>query len=538
MRWSRTLASQILGGVLLILVVTTLLGALLYVQLTRRSLDRQYELRAVEIAATVAAIPEIRGDLTRPQNQAPIQRLASRIQRSAGADYVVVTDRSGIRFSHPNAALIGQRLEEPVAALDGHTHVGIDRGSLGRSANGKAPIFGPTGAVVGQVSVGILERNVSSELRHEALLIALYSALVMAFGVVASWVLARTIKRVTFGLELSEIASLFQEREAMLHGIREGVLGLDSEDRVNVINDEARRLLRITSTATGERLDELVPPGRLRKLLTGDISGVDQIVLTDEYLLAVNRMPVRLSGRDVGFVVTLRDRTELEALLRELHAVTGLTAALRAQEHEFANRLHVIAGLLELAGPEEVTAYLAELSQRSLASGEQLRARIAPPAVAALLLAKVTVAAEQDVQLTIDDSSHLDQPTVDPNTLITIIGNLVNNAVDAVAGQPAPRLVTVHICDGGGEIRIDVADSGPGLSPDATHRIFEDGYSTKPPRGQMPRGLGLALVSRLVHRAGGSIVVAPGRGGRFEVRFPIPSPASQAPTITAADTLR
>jgi two-component system CitB family sensor kinase len=534
----RTLASQILVGVLAILVVTIALGGVLYVELTRRSLDSQYENRAVDIAATVAQIPEIRAAVSQPDRRRVIQGLATQVQRTTGADYVVVTDRAGVRFSHPNPALIGRRLEEPVAALDGRTHRGIDRGSLGRSANGKAPIFGPAGVAIGQVSVGILERNVAGQLRHEALVIALYSALVLALGVAASGLLARTIKKVTFGLELSEIASLLQEREAMLHGIREGVLGFDGKGRVNLINNEARRLLRITSTATGQHLDELVPAGRLRDLLAGTVAGADQVVLTEEYLLVVNRMPVLLGGRDVGYVVTLRDRTELEALIRELHAVTGLTAALRAQEHEFANRLHVIAGLLELAGPEEAAGYLAEISQTSLASGERLRARIAPPAIAALLQAKVTIAAEQDVQLLIDDPSHLDQPTVDPQALITIIGNLINNAVDAVAGQPAPRLVTVHISDGDGEVFISVADTGPGVAPDAMEDIFEDGYSTKTPRGQLRRGLGLALIRRLVHRAGGSITVSPGPGARFEVRFPIPDSAASSLAVSTSESLR
>jgi two-component system CitB family sensor kinase len=534
----RTLASQILVGVLAILVVTIALGGVLYVELTRRSLDSQYENRAVDIAATVAQIPEIRAAVSQPDRRRVIQGLATEVQRTTGADYVVVTDRAGVRFSHPNPALIGRRLEEPVAALDGRTHRGIDRGSLGRSANGKAPIFGPAGVAIGQVSVGILERNVAGQLRHEALVIALYSALVLALGVAASGLLARTIKKVTFGLELSEIASLLQEREAMLHGIREGVLGFDGKGRVNLINNEARRLLRITSTATGQHLDELVPAGRLRDLLAGTVAGADQVVLTEEYLLVVNRMPVLLGGRDVGYVVTLRDRTELEALIRELHAVTGLTAALRAQEHEFANRLHVIAGLLELAGPEEAAGYLAEISQTSLASGERLRARIAPPAIAALLQAKVTIAAEQDVQLLIDDPSHLDQPTVDPQALITIIGNLINNAVDAVAGQPAPRLVTVHISDGDGEVFISVADTGPGVAPDAMEDIFEDGYSTKTPRGQLRRGLGLALIRRLVHRAGGSITVSPGPGARFEVRFPIPDSAASSLAVSTSESLR
>jgi hypothetical protein len=224
---SRTLASQILVAVLSILVITVSLGAILYVQFSARGLDRQYEQRALGVATTVAQMPTIQAALVAGDPGHLIQPLATRVQQSTGASYVVVIDRSGVRYSHPNAALIGQRIEEPVVALDGLGHVGIDNGSLGRSANGRAPLRNAAGAIIGEVSVGIPERQVSTQLRHEAWAIALYSALALALGALASWLLARRLKRVTFGLEPAEIASLLQEREAMLHGIREGVIGFD-----------------------------------------------------------------------------------------------------------------------------------------------------------------------------------------------------------------------------------------------------------------------------------------------------------------------
>ncbi|MGF7237711.1 MAG: sensor histidine kinase, partial [Frankia sp.] len=164
--------------------------------------------------------------------------------------------------------------------------------------------------------------------------------------------------------------------------------------------------------------------------------------------------------------------------------------------------------------------------------------RIAPPSIAALLIAKVTIAAEQDVEVTIDVTSHLDQPTLNPQTLITIIGNLINNAVEAVAGQPHPRRVSVHISDDAGEAFISVTDTGPGVGPDAIKEIFMDGYTTKTPRGEMRRGLGLALIHRLIHRAGGSITVSPGPGARFEVRLPIPDSITSAPALTTREGLR
>jgi two-component system CitB family sensor kinase len=530
---TRTLASQILVGVLGILIVTTSVGGFLYVTLSSQTLDQQYEQRALGIADTVAQMPEIRDALIHQDPSGVIQARAEQIRRNSRAAYVVVADWTGLRYSHPNPRLIGQRLEEPVVVLDGHDHIGIDNGSLGRSANGKAPILAADGSVIGEVSVGILETEVAGRLHHELALIAAYSALALGLGAVASWFLARRIKRATFGLELSEITSLLQEREAMLHGIREGVIGFDSKGRVSVVNAEAQRLLRVGPGLIGKHIEQVIPAGRLQDLLTGGIEGADQVALTDDFLLVVNRMPVILGGRNAGSVVTLRDRSEMEALIRELRSINGLTAALRAQQHEYANRLHVMSGLLELGEQEEAANYLAEISRDSIAVDENLRSRIAPPMVAALLLGKKTIAAEQSVVLTVTADSHLDQPAVDTAALLTIIGNLVDNAIEALAGQPAPREITVRLDDADG-VHLTVGDTGPGIPAADLDTVFLDGYSTKAPRGEMRRGLGLALVHRIVRRAGGTVTAEPGPGGHFDVRLPTPIPQSEPAALAPA----
>ena len=516
---TRTLASQILWSMLGILVVTAVLGAILYVTLSERELDQQYEERALGIAMSVAQMPDIQRALAAGDRGGAVQTLAEQVRRSTGATYVVVTDRTGLRYSHPNPALIGKRLEEPVIALDGQGHLGVDPGSLGRSANDKAPVPGPGGTVLGEVSVGILEDQVSVQLHHELAAIALYTALALGLGVLASLVLARKIKKVTFGLEPAEIVLLLQEREAMLHGIREGVVGFDAGGRVSVINAEAQRLLSVGPNAAGLTADQIAPEGRLRDLFTGRVTGTDEVVLTDESLLVVNRMPVVLGNRDAGSVVTLRDRTELESLIRELRSVTGLITALRAQEHEFANRLHVLSVLLTLGEHDQALGYLTEISEFSIAQAEDLRSRISPPVVAALLLAKVTIAAEQGIRVEVTKDSHLDRPDADPRALQTIIGNLVDNAIEALGRQCGPRAVTVHLDDHDG-VRIVVADNGPGIDGPDVERVFQDGYTTRTGDSGTRRGLGLALVHRIVHRAGGSISVAPGPGARFEVRLP------------------
>jgi two-component system CitB family sensor kinase len=409
---------------------------------------------------------------------------------------------------------------EPVVALDGHDHVGTDHGNLGISANAKAPLRAPDGVIVGEVSAGILERAVSDQLLQELPTLLLYFACALGIGIVASITLARRLKRSTFGLELDEIAALVQEREGMLHGIREGVIALDRDGRVTLINDEARRLVPLGATGLGQRIEELVGSGRLRDLLTGALGGRDQVVLTDEHVLVVNRMPVSRDGRDLGAVVTLRDRTELEGLLRELDSVDALTDALRAQQHEFSNRMHTIAGLIELGDPDAAARYALDVSRASGALAEAIRERIERPEVAAMLLAKTTVAAEHGVELLVSDDTHLADCGTDTSTLLTITGNLIDNAIDAAASGPGPARVTVRLIAHDGATTIHITDTGPGVPDELQQTIFSDGFTTKPDEGERHRGLGLALVHRLVRRAGGTIDVDSSDATAFTVVLP------------------
>ncbi|UUL77473.1 PAS domain-containing protein [Pseudarthrobacter sp. Fe7] len=408
-----TLTAQILLASLSLLLFTVALGGFLFSMISNQTLDQQYQLRALAIATTTAQMSEVRSALAAGDAGHVIDGIAHRIMAAAQPDYVVVSDRDGTRFSHPDPGLIGRRLEEPVAVLDGQTHVGFDPGSLGRSANAKAPIFGADGSVIGQVSVGIEDTQVLSNQMQNIWLITGFSALVLALGVAGSLLLSRRIKRVTFDLEPAEIASLLQEREALLHGIREAVVGLDDDGKVTVINEEARRLLHLEGEALGKPIADLLPHGRLRDLLAGRLPGADQVALTDDALLVVNRMPVSTAGRSIGSVVTLRDRTEIEGLVRDLHSIQGLMEAMRALEHEYANRLHIVDGLLEMGDLAHAKRYVSQVSAMSRSLGERLRATIAPPELAALLLAKVAVAAEQDVQMEVTADSRLEHPEVD-----------------------------------------------------------------------------------------------------------------------------
>jgi two-component system CitB family sensor kinase len=517
------LSARILASQLAILALTGAIGFILFSFAQRGEIDRTYEQRALAIAQTTAAEPQIKRALEYGGGGDIVQTVAERIRKASGASYVVVIDLRGIRHSHPDPALVGEPVGDPIVVRDGRPHMGSDQGATGRSANGKAPLYGPTGTLVGEVSAGLPERDALGELWRELPTFGLYAGIATTLGSLGAYLLARRLKRSTFGLELEEIAGLLQDREAMLHGIREGVLAFDPDDRITVVNDEARRLLRL-GTALGSRLADVLPDGRLRRALDGTLAGPDISVLTDDHCLVVNRMPVTLHGRELGAVVTVRDRTELIGLMRELDSVRGLTDALRAQQHEFTNRMHTVAGLLDIGEPDSAYEFAMESAGAGQALTESVRRRIGNPLMVGLVVAKTTVAAERGVRIVLSDDSALGEDPPHLQRLLTVVGNLLDNAIDAALDGPSPaggREVRLTLTDEAGTPAVRVADTGPGIPPDAAESIFEDGWSTRPDRGTARRGLGLALVHRLVQQGGGTITVSEGPGAVFTVVLPL-----------------
>ena len=520
----RRLSSQIFVSQVSILLAVVLVGFGLFAVQERKQLDRQYMDEALQIAQTVADTPEVKTCIEFPSSDCDgkLQSIADFIQRDTASDYVVIFDMRRVRHTHPKAALRGKADSRPLVTTP---EVGFDRDSFGQSVNGRVPLHGPLGDQIGEVSVGRRVTSVTSVFIGQLPVYGAWFGVALGIGALASYVLARRLKKRTFGLELDEIAKLLQEREAVLHGIREGMIAFDRADRVTMVNDEARRLLNLPMfSGVGDHLEDIVPPGRLQDLLSGEIQGKDQVVLTDEYYLTVNRMPVTLAGRPHGAVVTLRDRTELSGLLRELDSVTSLTDALRAQQHEFSNRMHTVAGLLELGETEEALQFLTDLSGAEAAFAESVRSRIAPSVLVGLILAKAAVAGERGVELELTDDTWLGDTPDKVQALTTVLGNLIDNAFDAVSGPGVnpgkPGRVLVSIVEDDDGITVRVADNGPGIPAGASETVFTDGFTTKPATGSMRRGLGLALVHRLVQRLGGTIAATEGPGAVFTVRLP------------------
>jgi two-component system CitB family sensor kinase len=342
----------------------------------------------------------------------------------------------------------------------------------------------------------------------------------LAIGALASLGVASRMKRRTFGLELDEIAHLLQEREATLHGIREGVIAVDPAGLMTVVNDEALRLLRLPPSAVGGAVRVGVPAGPIRELLSGTSMIRDQILLTADLSLVVNRLPVRLAGRPHGVVLTLQDRTVLEGLARELDGARSLTESMRAQQHEFSNRMHAIAGLLELSRPDEALAYLNEIRGTSATLDQTLRTHIGAPQIVGLMLGKAAEANELGIELLVTPETSLDEAPERIQAITTILGNLIDNAFDALTASPAPRRVEVTILESREAVTVTVGDTGPGIPPEVRSNIFRNGYTTKRDPLSRHSGLGLSLVQRTVTKLGGSVRVEGGPGATFVVVLP------------------
>ena len=517
------LSTQILLLQFSIIVVTVGVGLAISIFEARRELDRSAGRRSLVIARTVASIPEIARAFRLAHPARTIDPIAERIRRNTDASFVVVANRKGIRYSHPNPAMIGKSLAddpgEPITPiLAGHEFVGAQKGSIGRSVRAKVPLRDANGRIIGLVSVGVLERNISDALVSILPVILVPTLLALLLGASGSALLARRVKRQTFGLEPKEIATLLEQREALLHGIREGTVATDADGLITLVNDEAKRLLGLGDGVLGCRLVDVVPAGHVREVLAGVARGPDQVVLVADRVLVANRMPVTVRGRDVGAVVTLRDRTELEGLLRELNDVRSLADALRAQEHEFSHRLHVIAGLIELGRYDDAANYIQESSHVHQALVASIVESVEEPTLVALLLGKAAVASERGIELTVDPETRLPEDYPDVRELVTVVGNLVDNALDSVASTDGGAIDVLIRADPSG-VLIRVRDSGPGIEPSLLEEIFRDGFTTKVATGAGRRGLGLALVSQTVKRRPGGYVTVENAGGALFTAF-------------------
>ncbi|ROP44912.1 sensor histidine kinase regulating citrate/malate metabolism [Pseudokineococcus lusitanus] len=518
--------------------------------------------RAEAVAVSVADSPEVRevavdADLDVAARSARLQPFVERVRRDTGTSFVVVMATDGTRWTHPDRGQIGRTyIGSRDAALAGGRVVETYTGTLGPSVRAVVPVV-EGGDVVALVATGISVTSVGEDAADGLRLVLLAGAGVLALALGGSYLVARRARRLTLGLAGPELARMVTYYDAVLRSVREGLLLVDADGRVQLLNEEARALLDLPDDVVGRPVDDLgLPPGLVR-LLRGDDDVADEVVLTASRVLVASVRDARApSGagaapaHDAGRVMTLRDRTDLLALSDELETTRSLAEALRSQAHEQANRLHTVVQLVEMGRSREAVELAVDELAAAQALTDQVVGAVAEPVVAALLLGASARAAERGVDVVVAGQSRLDEGALDRTgtpvrDVLTVLGNLTDNAVDAAAaardaagGGDALVEVVLRADDDG--VVVEVSDSGAGLAPEDAERAFRRGWSTKGDGGRLHgRGLGLALVGQAVDRLGGRIDVSRSDlgGACFAVRLPAgpgPSGAGRADAVVGA----
>jgi sensor histidine kinase regulating citrate/malate metabolism len=530
-----SLAGQLLVLQLVIVLVVLVAVAAVSVAQAQASFREVQGRRVIAAAESAAANPTVRQHLLDPAQRVPLAAIVDGPRDQADASYAVVADTDRRILTATDPTQVGRLLDlHGSDVLRGRAWEGVVTEGGIRSVVAHAPVMahedatvpGETATVVGVVAVGANTPGLRQSLEGAVPNLLTYLGVASLLGVAGSLLLARRVKRQTLGLEPRQITRLAEHRDTMLHGIKEGVVGLDPQNRVTLVNDEAARLLDLPADSVGRTLADLGVDRRLHEVLSGQTQGQDQIVLLGERVLILNRVPVSSRGRAIGSVTTLRDRTELVSLQRELDVTRTTTDTLRAQAHEFSNQLHTISGLIELEEYHEVVRYVSRLTRSQARLNDKVTSHIEDPSVAALLIAKASQAGERGIQLRISDGTRLGR--VDEllsSDLTTVVGNLVDNALDAI-GFAQDGWVAVEIAEENAHVRVTVRDSGPGVAPELAEEVFEHGFTTKAADdGQ--RGIGLALIRVVCARRGGRVSVRNDDGAVFIAELPVP--AREAP---------
>ncbi|RBO92536.1 sensor histidine kinase regulating citrate/malate metabolism [Nocardia puris] len=494
-RYRLSLAAQAFVLQLVVLALVIVGGTVAAVFEARRTNDLTTEREVRDISVSVAQAPSTREAVLSPDPTARLQPVTEQIRVRTGMDFIVVMAPDRTRFTHTNPAQIGGQFVGNIdRALAGETFTETFTGTLGPSIRAVTPVRDDD-RVIALVSVGVTRARIGDQVAARLPDILGVAAAGLVVAAIGSFLLSRRLRRQTHGLDPDELRIMYEHHDAVLHSVHEGLVVFGTSELAEVVNDEARRLLDLPDGPV--RRADL--PLSLRRMGGGVVR--DEMHVTGDRILLVNQDIVTSQGRALGTVMTIRDHTELRNVLGELDSVRSFAESLRSQAHEAANRLHTVVTMVELGKPREAVEFATAELELSQSLIDRLMAAVGEPALAALLLGKVNQAAERGLELTVSEDTALDSTApLTAREAVTLVGNLVDNAIDAAAGSSA-AWVEVAVRQDDSTLFVRVSDSGPGMTAETFARAAERGYTTKDDH----HGLGLALVHRVVARHHGVI---------------------------------
>lgn len=503
-----------LFGAFFISTAMVVAGLLFYMTISD-AIEEQVGKRALNIAVTSAERPDIQAGFSAPNPAAALQPIAEEIRKQTGAEYVVIGNKDGIRYSHPMPDRLGKKMvgdDNERALVQGLSYISEATGSLGPALRGKAPIRDEAGTIVGVISVGFLKADMASVFHEYLDSISAIVLIAIVIGLFGSMVLAHNIKKTLFGLEPTEIANLYNERNALIESVREGIIMVNKTGEVTMANAAAYDMLSLPegSRLIGKAIDDVLPNTLLPQVLETGEPQLDRPMNFLGKKTIVNRIPILMGDEIVGAVSSFRLQSDIEGLRSELSQVRQYAEALRAQTHEHQNSLYTISGLIQLNSLEEAMQLIHHETEEQQSLVHFVTTRLKDAFLGGLVIGLYNRARELKVRFLLDEDSYLDElpAQFEKSLFVSILGNLVANAFEAVEHLPEEeRIVRLLIADNGNEILIEVEDSGSGLDPSILPVLFKERISTKPGDD---RGYGMVKVFESVRDLHGEIAMERG----------------------------
>ena len=380
--------------------------------------------------------------------------------------------------------------------------------------------------IVGYVVTGYSDDVLKNSAIDSIIFLLIMTAFGLSVGIVGAIYLARHVKKILFGLEPEAIAAMLQERNIILDSVREGVITIDDKGMITLVNIEAENLLKDasivdTDVLVGKHIKDVLKNIQFDSILNEGRIITNAGVKLGDTLFIITSVPLMLNDKIIGAVFTFRKKSVVEELANQLTGFKNYSTALRAQTHEFMNKMHVIMGLIEMKAYDELKTFTKEVAYNRQSEVSYIVTRMKDITLAGFILGKISRSRELDIDFSLSDESELRNELEVPSVhdLVLIVGNIVENAFDALENFDGERIVSLSILDFDKEIVITVEDSGPGMDEEALKNIFTRGYSSK----GKGHGYGLYLVKQSIDNLEGSIDVesAEGEGTTFTVRLPI-----------------
>ncbi len=397
-------------------------------------------------------------------------------------------------------------------------------------------VKGQDNETIGYVVTGYSDDILNKSTIDSVLFLLLTTLLGLVVGIIGAIFLAGRIKKVLFGYEPEEIARLLQERNIILNSVREGIINVNSESIITVVNSEAKMLLEQAGISDcndlyGKSAMKVLNHVPLNDIIKERKTLVDASVRFGNTVFVVTAVPllgISTGEQVLGAVITFRKKSVVEEMANQLTGFKNYVTALRAQTHEFMNKMHVIMGLIDMKAYDELKNYTQEIAYNRQSEVSYIVTRLKDITLSGFILGKISRSRELDIDFRLTEESEvhseLDVPSV--HDIVLIAGNLIENAFDALKNFNGERIVNLSILDFDKEIVIVVEDSGPGMREVTKQKIYERGFSTKDDSG---RGFGLFLAKQSVDSLNGTIIVesALGEGTTFTVRLPVKKEAEQ-----------